>query len=557
MGLQSALATALTGLNAAETTIDVVGNNVSNSQTVGFKESNVNFATQFLQTISIGAAPSSSSGGTNPRQVGLGAKVSEITPDFTQGTIEISSNELDVAIQGDGFLLVQGSQGELYYTRNGQLSTNQDNEVVTSEGYRVLGFNAVDGEVVESLQPITIPIGGSQVNQVTENVTFSGTLSPQATVGTAGEITSEVFGDGSVEQPDPTGSFGIDDILTTPSINMSSFGGAPAGVGAVPLAGTYSYVVTFIDGFGNETPASNAGSVTTGTNGNIDLSGLPVPTGDYVDRNIYRMNLTTGDYQLIDMTGHDPLLATFTDVTAEASLGATLDNDTVDVGTYSYYITYYDSGNQVETRPTAEIGTVSVTETNQRIRLENLPQPVDPDFDRIRIYRNDGTGTHRMVAEVADGTTVYMDSTSNADLASADEIDLDGNKLTAADPTLRPAGPRRLHLQHAVRRGRRDQLHRPQGRHHPRDEAVGHQCKHHGAAVDQLHQRRVGYQHRRPQPPQRQHRQRAACDRVEHRRGELRPDRPERLRVHTHQHGADRIGGAELQRHLPQRRFAR
>ena len=59
MGLQSAMTTALTGLQAAETTIDVVGNNVANSQTVGFKESEAVFATQFLQTISIGAAPSS------------------------------------------------------------------------------------------------------------------------------------------------------------------------------------------------------------------------------------------------------------------------------------------------------------------------------------------------------------------------------------------------------------------------------------------------------------------------------------------------------------------
>jgi len=111
MGLQSALSTALTGLNAAETSIDVVGNNVANSQTVGFKESTVNFSTQFLQTQSIGAAPSSSSGGTNPRQIGLGVKVAEITPEFTQGTIAISSNPLDVAIQGEGFLIVQGPQG--------------------------------------------------------------------------------------------------------------------------------------------------------------------------------------------------------------------------------------------------------------------------------------------------------------------------------------------------------------------------------------------------------------------------------------------------------------
>lgn len=110
MGLQSAMTTALTGLQAAETTIDVVGNNVANSNTVGFKESDVNFATQFLQTRSVGGAPTTSSGGTNPRQIGLGVKVAEISPDFTQGTIEISSNPLDVAIQGDGFLIVQGPQ---------------------------------------------------------------------------------------------------------------------------------------------------------------------------------------------------------------------------------------------------------------------------------------------------------------------------------------------------------------------------------------------------------------------------------------------------------------
>ena len=107
MGLQSALTTALTGLQAAETTIDVVGNNVANSQTVGFKESEAVFATQFLRTISIGSAPGTNSGGTNPRQIGLGVKVAEITPNFTQGTIEISSNPLDLAIQGDGFLIVQ------------------------------------------------------------------------------------------------------------------------------------------------------------------------------------------------------------------------------------------------------------------------------------------------------------------------------------------------------------------------------------------------------------------------------------------------------------------
>src|SRR3954463_7424653 len=118
MGLQSALSTALTGMTAAETTIDVTGNNVANANTVGFKESHVSFATQFLQTQSIGSGPTDYRGGTLPPQRGLGAKVSEITPSFTQGTVQISANPLDLAIQGDGFFIVQGNQGEHLYTRN-------------------------------------------------------------------------------------------------------------------------------------------------------------------------------------------------------------------------------------------------------------------------------------------------------------------------------------------------------------------------------------------------------------------------------------------------------
>ena len=103
MGLASALSTALTGLTAAETTIDVVGNNLANSNTVGFKASTANFATQFLQTQSLGSSPTDGSGGTNPRQIGLGTMVADITPNFNQGTIEISSNPMDMAIQGEGF----------------------------------------------------------------------------------------------------------------------------------------------------------------------------------------------------------------------------------------------------------------------------------------------------------------------------------------------------------------------------------------------------------------------------------------------------------------------
>jgi flagellar hook protein FlgE len=189
MGLASALITALTGMQGAETQVDVVGNNLANSQTVGFKESEAIFATQFLQTQSLGSPPSEDSGGTNPRQIGLGMRVAEIRPDFTQGTISISSSPSDLAIQGNGFFIVEGSANERFYTRNGIFKTNADNELVTSTGERVLGFGINDDfEIQEtSLVPLSIPLGTAMVARPTENVVMQGVLSPAGDVGdTAG-----------------------------------------------------------------------------------------------------------------------------------------------------------------------------------------------------------------------------------------------------------------------------------------------------------------------------------------------------------------------------------
>ena len=152
MGLASALSTALTGMSGAEKQIDVLGNNLANSQTVGFKSSQVIFATQFLQTLSLGSSPTNGNGGTNPRQTGLGVQVAAINPNFTQGTIEISSSPSDLAIQGDGFFQVAGGQGEKLFTRNGIFKLNSANELVTSTGNRLLGFGVDDQFNIQATQ---------------------------------------------------------------------------------------------------------------------------------------------------------------------------------------------------------------------------------------------------------------------------------------------------------------------------------------------------------------------------------------------------------------------
>ena len=191
MGLASALTTALTGMQGAETQIDVVGNNLANSQTVGFKESEAIFASQFLQTQSLGSPPAENNGGTNPRQIGLGMRVAEIRPDFTQGTISISSTPSDLAIQGNGFFIVEGSDAERLYTRNGIFKTNADNELINATGERVLGFGVNDDfEIQEtSLVPLTIPLGTAMVARPTENVVMQGVLTPAGDEGdTAGVV---------------------------------------------------------------------------------------------------------------------------------------------------------------------------------------------------------------------------------------------------------------------------------------------------------------------------------------------------------------------------------
>ena len=236
MGLESALTTALTGLQASETTIDVVGNNVANSNTVGFKQSSVLFATQFLQTQSIGSAPSTASGGTNPRQIGLGVKVAEIAPDFTQGTIQVSSNPLDLAIQGDGFFIVQGPGGgsQQYYTRNGQFKTNAKNELTSVNGDRVLGYGVNNDFVVDTnkIVPLTIPLGGSAVAQETNNVNLVGNLQPgsDGVATTPGIMDSAILNDNTVEVPDDIGVADVGAIDTPSVAGATVAAGAAAGI---------------------------------------------------------------------------------------------------------------------------------------------------------------------------------------------------------------------------------------------------------------------------------------------------------------------------------------
>ena len=448
MGLQSALSTALTGLTAAETSIDVAGNNVANANTVGFKESKVSFATQFLQTQSIGSAPTDGRGGTNPRQIGLGVKVAEISPEFTQGTIQISSNPLDTAIQGDGFFMVQGSQGERLFTRNGQFKTNAKNEIVTITGNRVLGYTVDDDYQLEktSIVPLSIPLGSAAVAQATQNVFLEGSLNPYGTIGKTPEIIqSAILSDGAFEVPTNT----TDDpqALGRPLETTQTAGNAAGSIDA----GEYSYRVTWIDTHGNEGPASlltPSRTIDGSTERGIDLSNIPTPPSGsvYTGTRIYRARVDSGastseqQYRRVGDIG--ATATTYSDAASNASLASAtvLDDGGLSSNSYSYYVTFYNPVSGEESRPTPRLGPVTTEEsTSPRVLLTDLPTPsgnvATGGFTGIRIYRNvAGTEDFHRIATLsasdiaAFGTDpiTYIDKAPDSAITAQPEVNLEG-----------------------------------------------------------------------------------------------------------------------------------
>ncbi len=173
--LTSAMNTSVNALALNETAISVIGNNIANADTDGFKASTALFATQLSQTISSGSAPSSTNGGTNPQQIGLGAGLAEIEADFTQGGITNTDNPSNLAIQGNGFFVLNTASGTSY-TRDGDFSLNANNQLVTAAGADVQGYG-VDSSFnlkTSQLQNLTIPLGNLSVAQQTTNLSIQG-----------------------------------------------------------------------------------------------------------------------------------------------------------------------------------------------------------------------------------------------------------------------------------------------------------------------------------------------------------------------------------------------
>ena len=155
--MTQALYTSQTGLNGAQTKLNVVADNIANMNTVGFKQSRVNFADIYYNTISSGSAPSSNLGGINPRQIGTGVRAAEIIRDFTGGSSVATGISTNLAIKGNGFFTVMNGNNELLYTRAGNFSVDAEGYLVLPNGYKALGTDNQRSSTGSTV-PIKIPV---------------------------------------------------------------------------------------------------------------------------------------------------------------------------------------------------------------------------------------------------------------------------------------------------------------------------------------------------------------------------------------------------------------
>jgi flagellar hook protein FlgE len=147
--------------------MDVIGNNVSNVNTVGFKRARVNFQDMISQQMSGAAKPTDELGGVNPKEVGLGMTVAAIDNIFNQGNLQTTGVSTDLAIQGNGFFVLKSGE-ESFYTRNGAFGLDSEGTLVNpANGMRVQGWMAedVNGEMIVSTAAtptdLIIPVGST------------------------------------------------------------------------------------------------------------------------------------------------------------------------------------------------------------------------------------------------------------------------------------------------------------------------------------------------------------------------------------------------------------
>ena len=196
--MMRSLYSAVTGLRAHVTKMDVIGNNIANVNTVGFKGSRMLFQDIYSQTVAPASASTATRGGTNPQQIGLGVQTSTIDVLNTAASSQYTGNTLDLAIDGNGYFVISGRSG-VTYTRAGNFYTDKDNYLVDSNGNYVQGYKVdtngnlvLDGGGKPQMENIYIDPGYYDVS-ISSNGQVVGLDTTTSASGVIGQIVLATF----------------------------------------------------------------------------------------------------------------------------------------------------------------------------------------------------------------------------------------------------------------------------------------------------------------------------------------------------------------------------
>lgn len=176
--MMRSLFSGVSGLKGHQTRMDVIGNNIANVNTTGFKSSRVTFADTLSQTQTGASAPGDTIGGTNPKQIGLGTGVASIDLLFTDGSVQSTGKNTDLCLSGNGLFVVK-SGNETYYTRDGAFEFDAEgNYVLPGNGMKVQGWTAKDGVLTtnSAAGDIQIKAGKSMASAATTTATYANNL---------------------------------------------------------------------------------------------------------------------------------------------------------------------------------------------------------------------------------------------------------------------------------------------------------------------------------------------------------------------------------------------
>jgi flagellar hook protein FlgE len=304
----TAFSTSLSAMQANQNWIEIVGNNLANTSTTGFKGAYATFADQFSRTLRYGSAPSNGFGGVNPAQVGLGVRLANIGRDFQQGTLTTTGRMFDLAIEGRGFFGLTDGQRS-YFTRVGTFGLDAQGSLVDQRsGLRVLGANG---------SAVTVNSNALMAPQATSQLAISGNL-PKVVTG-----------------PKP-------EILSSPELSSgtpATVAGTQAGPFTIPAGETWTLRVR-VDGGSPQTASvtSTTGSVTAsdvaaaidalnGVSASVDGTGhVVVTTDDKGEAATLKIDAGAAGADLAAAAG---LSTAFTTGTEAAATGATGLNELV------------------------------------------------------------------------------------------------------------------------------------------------------------------------------------------------------------------------------------